>query len=302
MVRGSRALAWVESPLQLLAAAEFAAARGTAVDVALRVGPQLADTAQRLIDMRALFGTVEPYFGIPWGLLASHRSWLVGDGFSGQFQTAMSTLGAHDVTLLDDGMMTIPLARALTGTGEYRRPGHPATRRRTLLASLTRDRLLALAARDSLSFFTAFAGHAALLPLGDHGIGVEENAFSWLRASGRPIDLPGDVVALGAAAVTDGTLTTAAYLDWVRSVGRGDDSALAYLPHRRETPELLRAVAALPGVTVVHTGIPVELALAGTSRALRIVSLPSTAAITLASILAGTGSTIRTRELREAVR
>jgi len=302
MVRGSRELAWVESPLQLLAAAEYAASRDRAVDVALRVGPQLAETAQRLIDMRALFGIVEPYFGIPWGLLASHRSWLVGDGFSGQFQTALSTLGAREVTLLDDGMMTLPLARAVTGSRTYVRPGHAITRRRAVLASLTRDRLLALAARESLSFFTAFAGHEALSSLGDHGISVDENTFAWLRSMGTPVALPGDAVVLGAAAVTDGALSAAEYLAWVRSVSRNAPSPVAYLPHRRESTDLLAAVGELPGITVIRTGIPVELALAGGRRALRIVSLPSTAAITLAGILAGTGSTVSTQELREAVR
>ncbi|MEO8261624.1 MAG: hypothetical protein ABI566_03555 [Pseudolysinimonas sp.] len=292
----------MESPLQLLAAAEYAASRGRAVDVALRVGPQLAETAQRLIEMRALFGTVQPYFGIPWGMLASHRSWLVGDGFSGQFQTAMSTIGARTVTLLDDGMMTLPLARSLTGTRVYARPGHPTSRRRTALASLTRDRLLALAARESLSFFTAFAGHESLGTLGAHGIAVEENTFAWLRRTGTPVPLPADSVVLGSAAVTDGSLSTADYLAWVRSVTRHADSTVAYLPHRREHPDLLAAVAGLPHMAVVRTGLPVELALAGGDRAMRIATLPSTAAITLACVLAGTGSTITTQELREPVR
>ncbi|MET1042742.1 MAG: hypothetical protein ABWX59_01320 [Microbacteriaceae bacterium] len=37
-----------------------------------------------------------------------------------------------------------------------------------------------------------------------------------------------------------------------------------YLPHRRERAEDLRRVAAIGGVAVQLTGIPVELALAGT--------------------------------------
>jgi hypothetical protein len=302
MDKTTRELAWVESPLQLLGAAEYAAARGQAVDVALRVGPQMAETAQRLIDLRALFSAVVPYIGIPWGMLATRRSWLIGDGFSGQFQAAISTLGARRVTFLDDGMMTIHLARSLAGAREYARPGAPAGSGRTLLASLTRDRLLSLAARETLSYYTAFAAHDALTTLAGTGIPVVENDFAWLRATANPVTLPGTTIVLGAAAVADSSLDAGAYLQWVRSVARSAETPVAYLPHRREPAGMLRAVDGIPGVSVVRTGIPVELALAGTGRALDIVTLPSTAAVTLRAVLAGTGSTIRTHDLRERVR
>jgi hypothetical protein len=297
-----RQLAWVESPLQLIAAAEFAAAQRQAVDVALRVGPQMAETAERLIGLRALFSAVVPYIGIPWGMLASRRSWLIGDGFSGQFQTAMATLGARSVTLLDDGMMTIHLARSIAGAREYARPGVRTGGHRALLASLTRDRMLALAARERLSFFTAFAEHDALRALADAAVPVTENAFAWLRSSASPVTLPGSTVVLGAAAVADARSDAETYLRWVRGVARSVGAPVAYLPHRREPAGMLRAVDGIPGVTVVRTGIPVELALAGTDRTLDIVTLPSTAAVTLRAVLAGTGSTIRTHELRERVR
>lgn len=298
----TRELAWVESPLQLIAAAEYAASQGRAVDVALRVGPQMAETANRLLQLRALFAAVVPYLGIPWGMLASHRSWLIGDGFSGQFHTAMATLGARRVTLLDDGMMTIQLARSLDGSREFARPGAATRGHRALLASLSRERLLALAARENLSFYTAFAGHEALRRLGGTGIAVAENRFDWLRVTGKPVDLPGRTVLLGSAAVADSGLEAGAYLDWVRSVARATDGPLAYLPHRRESSGMLRAVDGISRVSVVRTGIPVELSLAGTADPLEIVTLPSTAAITLGAVLAGTGSTIRTRGVRETVR
>jgi hypothetical protein len=297
MDTSSRELAWVESPLQLIAAAEFAASRATAVDVALRVGPQMAETAERLSALRALFGKVVPYLGIPWGMLAERRSWVIGDGFSGQFHTAMSTLGARRVTLLDDGMMTIHLARALSGAREFARPGAASGGVRRMLAGLTRDRLLAHAARETLTFFTAFADHDAL-----GGLPVVENSFAWLRATAKPVALPGRTIVLGAAAVTDATVEPGAYLTWLRGIARDARAPLTYLPHRREGDGMLRAVAEIPRVTVLRTGIPVELALAGTTEPLDIVTLPSTAAVTLRAVLTGTGSTIRTHELRELVR
>lgn len=296
-----RALAWVESPLQLLAAAEYAAARGTPIDVALRVGPQMASTAERLMTLRAPFARCTPFFGIPWSLLRSHRSWVIGDGFSGQFLTAMSVLRPRSVTLLDDGLMTIPLARSISGERAYHRPGHDLSARRAVLAALARDRLLALTARESLRLFTAFAGHGAVRALSAAGIDVHENGFAWLRANGRPIGLRGDAVVLGSASVVDGTLGLGDYLHWVRSATSDAAAPVSYLPHRRETRDILSAVAALPRVTIIPTRLPVELALAGLDRPLQIRTLPSTAAITLATILAGSGSRILTHTAGELV-
>jgi hypothetical protein len=295
----TREVAWVESPFQLIAAAEYAAARGRAIDVALRVGPQMEATAATLIARHALFATVVPYLGIPWGLLTSRRAWIIGDGFSGQFHTAVGAVGARSVTFVDDGLMTIQLARALSGGEPFHRPGQSPGRGRSVLASLARDRLLALAARERLSFHTVFAGHDAVQGLESRGIRVTENDFAWLREHGAPHTLPATTVVLGAAAVADGSITAPRYVEWVRSTTA--HGPVAYLPHRREPAAVLTAVAAVPGVTVVHTGVPVELALAGTTQALEIVTLPSTAAMTLRALLADTGTTIRTRTLRELV-
>src|SRR4051794_22146628 len=97
-----RQIAWVESPLQLVCAAEFAAHQGRSMDVVFRLtGPQMPATAQLLRDRGALFSRVEPYYGIPWERLASRRDWVIGDLFSGQFRTAMSTIGAASMTLVD---------------------------------------------------------------------------------------------------------------------------------------------------------------------------------------------------------
>ncbi len=295
-----RQLAWVESPLQLIAAAEFAAAQGRAIDVAFRLGgPQMPATAQALLQRRALFSRCEPYFGIPWGLLADRRAWIVGDGLSGQFQLAMSVLGARSATFLDDGIMTIQLARALAGTAALSRPGHVVSRRRALIASLARERLTAIAARESLTMFTVFAEHPALRTLENHGAGIVENDFAWLRANARPISVASRRIVLGAAAVADGTLDARAYIEWVRSAAVG---GATYLPHRREPESLLACVAELPGVAVLRTGLPVELALAGTTEPLDIVSLQSTAVVTLRIVLAGSGSTIRSSAVSELVR
>jgi hypothetical protein len=56
---------------------------------------------------------------------------------------------------------------------------------------------------------------------------------------------------------------------------------------------VLEAVAAIPGVTVIRTGLPVELALASSSLPLELHTLPSSAITTLGVVLAGSGSVIR---------
>ena len=293
MTRDSSAqLAWVESPLQLLAVAEYAAVHDRRVAVAFRLsGPQMTSTAQELLARGARFTTCAPYFGVPWSLLARTRDWIIGDGFSGQFRAAMSTLGSRSVTLVDDGSMTVHLARALAGTTGYTRPGAAESRAKTVLGGLTRDRLMRLAARERLSFFTSYASAPAVAALGLRGVGIEQNAFAWTRANARPIELPHRRVVLGSAAVTDGVISRDRYLAWV--VGLARRSPLSYLPHRRESAEQLDWISLLPGVELVRTGLPVELVLAGSPEPLELVTLNSTAAVTLERVLAGTGSRIR---------
>ncbi|MGN6326834.1 hypothetical protein [Pseudolysinimonas sp.] len=293
---GDLPLAWVESPLQLLCAAEFAAAHGLRIRVAFRLsGPQMSATAAELLQRGAPFVRAEPYYGVPWGLLAEHRDWIVGDGFSGQFRSAMSALHPRTVTLVDDGTMSIHLADALAGRVDYARPGQHESVLKTVLGGLARARMRRLARRGRLGMFTAFSDHPSIAGLTELGVQVRTDAFGWVRAHAKPIALPGSRVVLGSAAVVDGALEPEAYLDWLRSVvaHSDDDRPAAYLPHRREADGMLTRVAALPGVEIVRTGLPVELALAGTAEPLEIVSLRSTAALTLRRVLAGSGSRVR---------
>jgi hypothetical protein len=296
-IPGSTPLAWVESPLQLLCAAEFAAAHDLRIRVAFRLsGPQMTATAAELLKRGAPFAIAEPYYGVPWGLLAEHRDWIVGDGFSGQFRSAMTMLNPHSVTLVDDGTMSIRLADALAGRVDYARPGPPESALKTFLGGRARARMLRLARRGRLGMFTVFSDHPSIAGLTGLGVEVRDDDFRWLRAHAKPIALPGRRVILGSAAVVDGALDADAYLAWLRTVLVETDDAghpAAYLPHRREPEEVIDRVAALRGIELVRTGLPVELALAGTAEPLEIVSLRSTAALTLRQVLEGSGSRVR---------
>jgi len=286
-------LAWVESPFQLVAAAEWAAARDERIPVAMRLsGPQMTSTAEELLRRGAAL-SITPYFGIPWSALTGHGHWGVGDAFSGQFRLAASTLRPKRMTLLDDGAQTIAVADSLIGRRAFGRPGKNENLAHTFLGDLARQRMLGLAARGALELATTFPlGDERVRMLGDRGATVTDLGLDWVRRTARPIAVPGGRVLLGSALPVDQRMPLPTYLAWVASHAAA--GRLAYLPHRRETAEQLAAVGEIAGVTVHDTGLPIELVLAGAGEGLEIVTLPSSAGVTLGRVLAGTGSTIRT--------
>jgi hypothetical protein len=296
-----RAIAWVESPLQLIAAAEWAARQQEPIVVALRLGSaQMAATAEELMARGARFAECVPYYGIPWGLLARHRTWAIGDAFSGQFRLAASVVRPATITLLDDGAQTLPLVDALLEKTGFARPGQHESVGSTLLGGTARARMLRMALRERLELTTAFAlGPDRLSGLAERGVRVIPHTLTWVRGTARPIEVPGNRVLLGSARPVDGLLPRGRYLSWVAS--EGALGPLAYLPHRRERPDMVEAVSELPGVTVFETGLPIELVLAGTRAPLEVLTLPSSATTTLAHVLEGTGSTIRRQSFSTTV-
>jgi hypothetical protein len=295
-----QAIAWVESPLQLIAAAEWAATRDEPILVALRIsGQQMASTAEELIARGARFAECVPFYGIPWELLSSHREWAIGDAFSGQFRLAATVLRPAHITLLDDGALTTVVADALLERTGYARPDNRESAPTTLLGGLARNRMLRMARRERLEIATAFAlGEDRLVALADRGIQVTPHRLEWVRRTATPIEVPGNRVLLGSARPSDGLIPVADYLGWVAS--EAAIGPVAYLPHRREKPEILDAVAEFPGVTVFDTGLPVELVLAGAREPLEVLTLPTSAETTLRHVLAGTGSTIHRRSVARA--
>jgi len=294
-------LAWVESPLQLLGAAEYAATLGRPIAVAYRLtGPQMPTTMAELLDRGALFSRVAPYFGIPWSLLRDQSEWVIGDGFSGQFRMAAAVLRPRSITLLDDGDMSIHLASALLGRTGFARPGVHEGGAATLLGGLARERMLRLAGRGRLAMFSAFAADPTVAALPARDVDLTRNGFAWLRAHARPAQLPHPRVVLGSARVADGLVDQAEYLDWLRSLAAS--GPVSYLPHRRERGEQLATVSRLDGVAVVDLGMPAELVLAGTRQPLEVVMMRSSASTTLRAVLEGSGSSVTVSAPAELVR
>lgn len=292
-------IAWVESPLQFVSAAEHAARSGRKVRVAFRFGTQMPETAAELLRRDAPFASCVPYVGIPWRELTAASEWVVGDGLSGQFQLAAAVLRPRAVTLLDDGDMSLRLAAGLSGDVPFARTDAPG-KRRALIAGLAREHLLGLAGGGRLRFSSVYgAERRAFARLQSLGVELERNRFEWLRAGTGAAPLPSRRVVLGTAKTADGLVPLEEHLERVGRVAA--DSMVAYLPHRREPAEHRAAVAALPGVEVIDRGLPVELVLAG-MRDLDIRTPGSSADDTLALVLAGSGSRIRRLDRSEVLR
>lgn len=286
-------IAWAESPLQLLGVAEWASAHGRRVPLAGRLTPQMSETADELLARGALFGPCESYLGIPWTLLARHRHWLVGDGFSGQFRLAASILRPRRITFLDDGANTLAFADALTGRRPYARPGVEERGMSRHIVPFALEQILGRALVGQVDFFTAFdLGMARQSALTQLGAGIHHHRFEWTRRTARPFrTTTGGRVLLGSARPVDGRMPMPAYLDWVRT-----EAALApvtYLPHRRESAAQRTAVASIPGVVFSKPALPAELVLVGATEPLQIITLPSSTTTTLPLVLEGTGSVIR---------
>ncbi|PZU37637.1 MAG: hypothetical protein DI573_11230 [Microbacterium sp.] len=290
-------VAWVESPLQLIGAAEWAHAHRTSAAIAGRLTAQMPETADELLARGATFGAMAPYLGIPWGVLARHRHWLVGDGYSGQFRLAASVLRPRRITFLDDGANAVAFADTLTGRRGYSRPGVAERGLTTRIAPVALDLLHTRALAGRVDVFTAFAlGDERVRALAELGIPVRSHRFEWTRASApratadaRPTTRR---VLLGSARPVDGHLDADLYLDWIAA--EAASSPLTYLPHRRETPAQLAAVAAIPGVRIAQGHLPAELVLAG-AEGLDVLTLASSTTTTLPLVLDGTGSRIRER-------
>ena len=174
VVRDISTVAWVESPLQLVGAAEWADAATERIAIAGRLTPQMSETADELIARDAPFGVTEPYLGIPWKMLSQHRHWLVGDGFSGQFRLAAAVLRPQRITFLDDGANAIAFADTLLGRREYARPGIDERGLTTRVAPFALDLVHSRALAGRVDLFTAF------------DLGADRLARSATAACGRP--------------------------------------------------------------------------------------------------------------------
>lgn len=280
--RRSIPVAWVESPLQLLSAVEWAAASGSPLRVVPRATHrQMTATRGELLRRGLPVGvTIDPPTRlVPAGLLLDSEHWVLGDAFSGVVRAVLTAGFPDRVTLLDDGRMSLHLAQVLASSTPYSRPGHTESAVHTVLGSAARRVLLRLARRGDLAFFSAFPVADAA---GDR-VSAEGNAFEWLRSTAAGAAPRHPRVLLGSAAAVDGRIDEGEYEEWVRRHAR---PGTLFVPHRRENQERAAALAQETGMDLDRSDLPVELALSGHPGPVEIVSLPSSALTTLELVLA----------------
>ena len=286
------AVALVESPLQLLAAIEahHAGLLGDRTEVWIRAGvPGLLQTVIELrnCDLPPGLAVYEHGRRPPWGFAA----WAIGDAFSGRIQTWLAGPLPQRLVLVDDGLATVELTRLLAGDrAPIARLETTGGAGRSRLGLMAYDRLARLAGTGRLTLFTALPVRDELrIELAGRGGHVQANRFGWLATQPVVDQIDQPVVVIGSAMVADGYVRPAPYLDWLADLGRR--SPVRYYPHRRQTPELLSAIAHL-GIDVAGPGLPVEVRLRGLRAPQRVISLPSTALVLLRGILSRTGAEV----------
>lgn len=281
MRHDSVALAWVESPLQLLCAVEYAAATSARVTIVPRTGAlQLASTAAELrtLGLPDNVRITEPRSSpAPW--FAAHRGhWIVGDVYSGHVRAALAVSRPGRLTIVDDGLSTSRLDAVLSGVATLERPGRAESLAVRTIASLARKSLIELEARNEIELFSCWMlRHNALV----------SNSFAWLRSRSTRGAARSGTIVVGSAAVADRLVAESEYLAWLAAFAPEG----TYLPHRRETDASLARIAQATRLTVERPSLPIELELAG-SRNLTITGFGSSALTTLTRVLAGSGATV----------
>ncbi len=283
--------ALVESPLQLLCTVEAHAAGygGTETHVHVRDDvPALGDALSAVRQLTLPEGLTFDLAGRRSALTAREPVWLVGDAFSGLFQATAPLRRPERIVLVDDGLATLELCRLLVRRDPLVRIGSPARAPRRRLGAVAAGRLRSLAADGRVTIFTALPlGPDLTTGLRAQGFDVRPNRFGWLTAQPADAAMPEPTIVVGSAMAADGLIDPDRYVDWIRSLAK--EGALRYLPHRRQTPELLAALAEIDGVTVDAPGAPVEIRLRGLRPGQRVLSLPSTSTILLTTIISPLG-------------
>ncbi|MFI0422768.1 hypothetical protein [Spongiactinospora sp. 9N601] len=298
------AVAWVESPLQMLCAVEahHAGLLGSGTRIVPRAKlPALAATRRELnrlgLPAHSVIDSAQSEMPRP----SRGGTWVVGDAFSGKVQLRLLAGTGRRVVIVDDGLATIRLLELLSGHALppllRARPVGSGPVRGLLRAALGRAaglRLRLAARRGRLSVFTALPVPAELADaVRATGAELLTHDFPWLRARPDEPTQPGErTIVLGTSLVRNGLIHRDPYLCWL--AGLAERNPVAYFPHRREDPADLDLVRGQPGVHVYDGGAPAEITLRGLSQGQRVVSLPSTAVTSLRVLLSPRGVPVET--------
>ncbi|GAU65062.1 hypothetical protein SSP35_01_03990 [Streptomyces sp. NBRC 110611] len=303
---GTRTLAFVESPAQLLNVLEWAHSADAAALTVVVLAPHDPMTRGQLRRMAELArdeghtvrweeargGPTAPLrtIGGLTPLLRRARRVVIGDPFSRYVQLLLTLTAARDLVVVDDGTATMEFVSQLA-RGErlvrWHRHGSGRGPRDLVFApfaATTRRRLTPPpeGGRRSVGLFSS-------MPVDDapEGIRVTANEFAWTRRRFGPPRVMEAADIVGTSLVETGVVAPDRYLAAVGTLARTHGAA-RYFAHRRESTEKLRRLASETGLEVVRPDLPLELIARRGPVGRLIVSFPSTVVHTLPLALRGT--------------
>ncbi|MDQ8704189.1 hypothetical protein RCO28_17085 [Streptomyces sp. LHD-70] len=301
-------LAFVESPVQLLNALEWAHAdaqrpgiQGKVTIVVLspldpmsrgqlrRVAQLARDEGHAVRWEEARGGPSAPLKTI--GALAPElrraARVVIGDPFSRYVQLLLTITRSRDLVVVDDGTATMEfiaqLARGERLVRWHRSGGRPGPRDLVFAPfSAAARRRLTPGSGSSVEVFSS-------MPVNDipEGVRLTPNTFAWTRARFGPPRLTKGADLVGTSLVETGVVDPDRYLEAVRRLAR-THGATRYFAHRRESAEKLHELASVTGLEIVRPDLPLELIARRGPIGRTILSFPSTVVHTLPLALAGT--------------
>lgn len=283
-------IAFVESPLQFLSALE---AHDPAEHLRIRARANAKGMTSFLdaFDSAWLPENVSlERVGAKPGVLRKHNfdRIYIGDACSGQVHKAIAMAYLErrmpEVVILDDGLATYSTIDILTAKrGPLVRPRQKLKASRAIMAAHVADRLRGLAPSGKLRWHTALpvskTMRRAFLKTGAE---ITRHKFEHLQTLPTGGSHPRDNPVIGSALVADGLIHADSYRAWLEELIA--EGPITYYPHRRETDEFLAELARDERVRIKHVGLPIELRLVNLPPNSTIRSLPSTAAISLATL------------------
>jgi hypothetical protein len=300
----SQAIAFVESPVQLLNVLEWArtAVVGDALTVVVLspTDPMSRGQLRRMADLARDEG-----FTVRWQearsgagaplrtvrqltpLLRKADRIVIGDPFSRYVQLLLTLVGGKRLTVVDDGTATMEFIGQVA-RGErlvrWHRRGSRGPRELVLapVTAAARRRLTPSADRP-VEVFTS-------MPVDEvpEGIEVTPNRFEWTRATFGPPSITETADMVGTSLVETGVVDVDQYIAAVISLARTHNAA-RYFAHRRESVEKLHRLHADTGLEIVRPDLPLELIARRGPIGGTVLSFPSTVVHTLPLALAGTG-------------
>lgn len=302
------AVALLESPAQVVNAAEWAAARD-AIDTTLLVslGPVPARTRFQMHRVNEILRAAG--FQVAWAevrgpapvraaALARAALWtqrartvVVGDPYSGVIQALLAARPrAPRIVVVDDGTATVRYAEQWASGAPLQRWHLP---RQPRGARLLEPRVGPWLGRRSphVELFTA-------MPLVGEHPPATALGYDWTRQHFGTPEVVAGVDLLGSSLVETGVVDEAAYLGGVRALV-AERGLRRYLPHRAESPAKVAAIARM-GVEIIRPELPMEWHARLGPMSRRVLSFPSTVVHTLPVVLADTPIEVEALDIAEA--